>query len=518
MARRNLTDTVVNVFDSVRNDYRMGKANKYKTSIRGISPFGSAADYHYRNEHEFLRTIEYARDYDRNNMVVGQGVSRLIRNILQGGIPVNPDTGSDKLDSVLKSRWDEWSSDPDQCHSSREENLNSLTALALRGEIVDGDHVWLLSDAGHIQPFEAHRLRTPRNTSKNVVHGVLLNDLRERVEYWITKEDIDPNTMLDKVSDVTAYPTRDELGRRRILHLMDPKRVSQTRGVSRFAPIDAAIAMHDDLQFAKMVQQKIVSVIAFIRTRDLMFENAGATPSYGPSGTETLSDGSIQTLEGLSPGIEVRGLPGEKIEGWSPNVPNESFFQHAMMILQFVAINLGLPVQVFLLDATQTNFSGWRGAMDQARVGFIEIQNRVIDKLLRPTYTWKVESWLAEDEGLRRMAGSRKAILPTAHHWQPPWWPYIQPEVDAKADGVIVEKGLNSRRNVLSRRGLDIDIIDRQQIADQRRRIEMAIEAADGIKQSFPDAAVTWRDLIATEVVADPMQPAMEPDPNAPVV
>lgn len=182
------------------------------------------------------------------------------------------------------------------------------------------------------------------------------------------------------------------------------------------------------------------------------------------------------------------------MKGFSPNIPNAEFFAHAMMILTFIAINLKIPVHVLLLDPSKTNFSGWRGALDQARIGFRELQALLIEKFLRPVYLWKVGKWL-EDSAEMRAWADQDGVDVFGHRWAPPSWAYIEPAKDAKADTTIIEGRLNSRRGVLNLRGVDLDDVDREIIADNKRLIISAIGAAAEINNTHADAAVDWREL-----------------------
>jgi capsid protein len=274
-----------------------------------------------------------------------------------------------------------------------------------------------------------------------------------------------------------------------------------------------AIGMHGDIQFAKLVQQQIVSCFAVFRERALA--TLGGDPgAIGERSTETLTDNATtRVIEGIAPGMMITGAPGERLTGFSPNVPNAEFFEHAKLILTIIAINLGLPVHVLLLDPSQTNFSGWRGAIDQARMGFQDIQQWMIQLFYQPVYRWKVRQWIATDETIRRYSQYASVDIFRAK-WNPPYWPYIEPEKDAKADALIVEKGLNSRRAVLARRGLDVDDIDRARIEDQITLMTTALDAANKLNAKYPDAGITWRDILGQEPVPVPAQPNEEPKGN----
>jgi lambda family phage portal protein len=479
-------------FAGLRNDYAAAKSNRFRRT-RTVPSLGSGADYHYRSESEFLRILEYARDMDRNDSIVGQTIDRAVTNTIQSGFALDPQTGDEKLDKDLLARWQAWAEDAEACDLAGEHTFADMERLILRSMFVDGDILALQTKTGALELIEAHRLRTPRGTKRNVVHGVLLNDQRRRLEYWLTKRDIDPNSAVHKVSDIRAYPARDGEGRRQVFHIYNPKRVSQTRGISAMAPIFDLLGMFEDIQFAKLVQQQVVSCFAVFRQRELLYEGSGAV-KRGAESTETLSDGSSRTLQGIAPGMDVLGEPGEELKGFSPNVPNPEFFEHVRLILTLVGVNLGLPLVMVLMDASETNFSGWRGAVDQARLGFRGNQDGLVRQFHRGTYHWQLRLWMEAEAALRR-AAARRRIEIARHRWNPPRWPYIQPLQDAQADKLRIAAGLTSMRRVQAERGRDEDEVAREIVADNANRIRLAIEAAERINLEHQDAAVDWREL-----------------------
>lgn len=482
-----------------RSDYVAGTSNKFRKALTGVSLSGSGADYHIRNESHFLRILEQARAFDRNDQVVGQGITRLVNNVIRGGIPVDPDTGNPEADAYLKKKWTRWEQNADLCDSAGEHNLTTLAKMALRGVTVDGDTFVLPLQDGTIELVEAHRCRTPRSTSRNVVIGVLLDARRRRLEYWFTKNDIDPWQSVSKVSEITPYPARDPDGFKQVFHVFNPKRVSQSRGISACAPMVDTVGMHDDIQFATLVKQQASSCWTVLRSRPE--GTAARTPAaLGEVSSETLSDGTTRIVQGIAPGMEIIGEEGEKIEGFSPNIPSSEFFKHAMLILTFIAVNLELPVAVLLLDPSNTNFSGWRGAIDQARIGMMHLQNLMVDKFYDPIYLWKVRQWLAEDPIVRGFFDAGIDVY--GRYWSPPYWPYIQPSEEADADTTIVANRLNSQREVLLRRGLRIEDVHRDTVNDNRDLILLAHVAAETIRLKYPDTDATWRDILRPTDIA----------------
>src|SRR5205085_3010671 len=108
-----------------------------------------------------------------------------------------------------------------------------------------------------LQNMEAHRCRTPKGTQRNVINGILLDQYRRRLQYWFTVDDIDPSLSVDRVNQIQKYDVRDADGYRQIFHVYNPKRFSQTRGITAFAPIFDVTGMFEDLNFAMIVKAQI---------------------------------------------------------------------------------------------------------------------------------------------------------------------------------------------------------------------------------------------------------------------
>jgi lambda family phage portal protein len=422
--KKNTTISPTAAFQNIRNDYNAARSSQFRRRRPGIPISGAGADYHYRSDADLLRMTEQARDMIRNDAIAGVVVDRAVDSTIQGGMGLDPDTGDESLDALLSKLWTDWSTDKEQCDIAGELTFPEMEGLCLAAVFVDGDIVALGIEDGSLELVESHRLRTPNRTPKNVVHGILLDKNRKRLEYWLTKDDIDPFKTNVLVGDVRRIPTRDDDGNRQVFHIQMPKRVSQTRGVTAFAPIFDSLSQFEDIQFATLVKQQAAACFAFIRQKD--FDPVGDPAQHGARENKTLSDGTTQTIEGISPGMEIVAAPGETITGFSPNVPSPEYFPHAKMTLQIIAVNLGVPLVSLLLDGSETNFSGMRGANNLSRIGFRRNQDALISRFHRPVYEWKVRQWLTENPKLARMA-SRKKINILKHRWERPGWPYMEP-------------------------------------------------------------------------------------------
>lgn len=500
MSTKPIVPDIAGPMETARADYNAAKESRYRRRRTGVSPQGSSADWHYRTESDWLKILEQARDFDRNDMVVGQTVDRAITNTIQDGMSLDPLTGDSGVDDEIEARWKEWSENPDQCDISGEMTFGEFESMVPRSMIVDGDIIVLPTEGGQLQAIEAHRVRTPpKEVSKEqIVHGVMLDEYRKRLSYWFTRDDFAATRRMKADDFLPAVQARDDDGNRQVFHVYNPKRFSQTRGVSAFAPIFDPVGMFEDIQFASLIKQQVAACFAIFRNREIGYD-AGASPQTGTRTTESRTDGSRKTLEGIAPGMQVDGQPGERLEGFSPNIPGDNFFPHTKLILTIIGINLGLPLVLVLMDASETNFSGFRGAVDQARLGFRRNQRSLIRKFHTPVYLWKLRGWAQDDPKLRSAAGRLgKAFF--NHKWNAPRWPYIEPTKDATADTIRLNGGLASPRGVHAERGGNWFSNVDETVEDYGYAVRRAMKEAAAINNEMKalgvEDPVAWRELL----------------------
>ena len=305
-----------------------------------------------------------------------------------------------------------------------------------------------------LQLLEGHTIQSNR-AANNVVLGVELDEYRKRHRYHIKTDSIQSTGV--KVTRESTRDVRDDNGNRVLFHVYNAKRSTQTRGVTAFAPIFSTAGMFEDINFAKLVQQQIVSCFAIFREQAP--SNGGGLPpskagdEFGSVSTEQ-TDSGVRTIKGIAPGMEFVGGSGEKLHGFSPNVPNSEYFNHVRLMLQLIGVNLGLPLCLVLMDGSETNFSGWRGAVDEARKGFKANQTNLKQRFHQHVYAWKVRQFIESDPALRREhARIGNAIF--KHVWNAPAWQYIEPLKDAQGDAFQLQNGLTSPRRLHGRRGQD---------------------------------------------------------------
>ena len=477
---------------SLRASYSDEIESRFVRQYHGLMPLGSSADYHLRDEHEYYRLMEIARAIVRKDDVVGQGVRRLVSNILQQGPVLNPMTGNDDLDAYLIDKWDDWANDPAQCDASKQSDMLAMAYQVLEAGIVDGDIWALLTRRGQIQLIEGHRVRSPRGKSDNTFLGVALNGLREQQAVYVAVEPVAPGYSYGD-ENLVRLPVLSPSGQRQVLHFALRRRPEQTRGVTALAPILGTITQHGDLQFAQLVKAQSSAAYAILHEYEQGVDVPSVDATMGDSEVAAYGSNSVEEVD-IGPGMEYFGVPGERLSGFSPNIPNSEFFPHTKLIMTFMAVNLDMPLHLLLLDPSDTNFSGWRGATDQAKLAWAYKQRQVLRQWYSPAYVWRVRDWARTDDYIKQFADMPNLLK---HEFNPPYWPYIEPLKDAQGDALIVERRLNSRRKLLARRGLDIEEVDRENVTDQARLFALAMETTQELARKYPWANLDWRELLA---------------------
>ena len=482
---------IASVFEQIRADYDATRKSRFIRRRTGVAPQGGSEDYNFRAETKYYDLIEQARDMDRNDGLAGTLADRRVDNIVQQGFTLDVKTGDKALDLDIWNRWQAYANDPEACDLAGELTFHEMERFVARAESIDGDIIGVGTEDGPLQLHEGHAVQTSTRVP-NTFLGVTRDQFGRRLQYHVR---YDLNEFGQK-SDATPIDVRTEDGVRQLFHVYNPKRVSATRGVTQFAPMFALAGMLEDINFAKLVQQQIVSCFAIFRK---LAAGTPALPSadgpYGEPSTEATGTGTRQ-LEGISPGMEIIGRAGEELTGFSPAVPNAEYFQQVRLIMQIIGVNFGLPLCLVLMDGSETNFSGWRGAVDEARKGFVADQLNLVRRWHRPVYTWWLNRELAMEPILQR-AAERQGIDMFGHVWHPPTWSYIEPVADAEGDTAQLRNALTSPRRMHAARGRDWETIAEEIIDDNAYAITKAQMKAETVNAEYPTSPpLTWRDLI----------------------
>jgi len=486
----------------MKAEYQGMTDNRFRRRRPGVNGVGTHADSHYANEAAFIKMREYGRAADRDDSIVGALYARATDNQVQTGFTPKPNTGDPLVDALLyNDKWTPWATDKDMCDAAGVQTFPEIEWSVARADMADGDILALPIDDGSLQLMEAHRLRTPTNSKRNIVHGIELDDRRRRLRYYFTKEDVSASQQFKKVGDATIVPAYDDEGTPQVFHVFRPSRFSQTRGVLWLKGVLEMLTQFEDTTLATSVKQQIAASAVWSWERDVN-STYGADMQVGSREEKQLEDFTRAIEEGISPGQMFQPPPGTTLKIHSPNVPGDNFLPHQRHLLSIIGIQVGVPLFMMLLDPSEGSFSSLRVAWDQAMLGFVRQQYRRIAQFYSPVWRWKVRQWIVEDP---RVAAAYNQVGDKifAHQWNPPGWKYLQPMHDAAAAALRLQTWQTSLTRLHAENGEDYKEVATELVADNEYGISLAIEAAERIKKKHGDSAkdVHWSHLYHRDFV-----------------
>jgi lambda family phage portal protein len=316
-----------------------------------------------------------------------------------------------------------------------------------------------------------------------IIRGIEFDPAGRRVAYWLFDEH--PGELLpSRIGLGTTGFASKRVPADEVLHLYDPLRPGQVRGVSLFAPV--ALAMHDleDMADARRMREKIAACfVAFVKRT--------ASPTSPLGRQENDADG--RRLEKMGPGIIQYMSSGDEVSFGTPP-QSDGVPDYMKLELHAIAAGLGMTYMTLTGDTANSSFSSMRaGSID-----FYDVLDHWQWTLVIPQVMAKVARKV--DVLLFAMGERRAPGLPIA--WATPRRRYIDPqkEIQAAKDGI--RSGLMTLRQGIAETGEDPDQ-QLEEIADTNEQLD----ALEIVLDTDPRRTAAG----GNPVKAEAEQPATEP-------
>ncbi|MDR0672508.1 MAG: phage portal protein [Zoogloeaceae bacterium] len=410
-----------------------------------------------------------ARDAVRNNPHAQSAISSLVSNTIGTGITPRPRHPDADIRARLIELWDEWTAEAD---ADGRTDFYGLQALVARAMFESGEcfvrlcHRPMADDLSvplQLQALEADFVPVSKNEigkDGNIVRAGIEFDRRgQRVAYWIYRQHPGDNIPGASV-DALRVPA-DE-----ILHIFEPQRPGQIRGVPLLATVLAKMKTLDDFDDAVLFRQEVANLFAgFIRKP--VPEDAQIDPTTGLQATFD-RDGSTP-MTGIEPGSMQELLPGEEVEFSDPPDAGNAYPDFMRQQSMAIAAGMGLPFELLTGDLRGVNDRVIRVVLNEFHRKIEQRQWGVfIHQLCRPARAaWLDAAVLAGAIALPDYQNQRRAYLKT--RWSPQGWAYIHPVQDVQATLLRIRSGLTSRSEAVLREGYDAEQIDAENAADNER-------------------------------------------------
>jgi len=432
-----------------------------------------SADEEIRGDLRLLRAR--ARELGRNNSYVKRYFRLLANNVIgpmgiklqaQVWLGEEPDV---KANAAIEAAWNDWALAPITVDGRL--TLRRFEKLIMKTMACDGEafvRLWRGFEGNKyglaLQAIDADLIdetfNRPRRGSENEIRmGVEIDAIGRPVGYWVWSA-----AGIDLMRERYFVPASE------MLHLYDPERVNQTRGVTWVHSVMVPAHMLNAYEESEAVAARIgASKMGLFEKRtdsvagDLASEQKPATMEANPGTFEIVPD-------------------GYEFKAWEPEHPTAQFPAFIKQMLRKIASGFNVFYNVLANDAEGVSYSTMRSFALVERDDWRSIQQDFIDLWRRPLYS----AWL----GMALLTGtlkltSRDPSRYMAVRHRPRGWQWIDPEEEAKAAVISIQNGLGTRTGFLAEKGEDLEDV----FAELAREEALAKEYGLSISAEAPQEA-----------------------------
>ena len=438
----------------------------------GRSAVGGSGDYHVAMHREKL--LWQSREFMRDNSLYSGPINRAVNYMV-------PFTGHKSL--TKSASWNEkcdalwrefWGNEPDEdgILTDVPDEKGILTGrqcekMACREGLVAGDVGTILTNTGKIQIVEAEQI-----TSSKFADGISKRLNGSPAAFYVSP--YNSGGWIDKAKAARIEPEY-------FVFLTDPDRPSGVRSVPPAQSSFSMLHRISDVCDSEAIAWQLLARLAVSMTRQ-------GGPALGRSESKANPDKSSTEMEGdlanriteVGYAMIFHGLPGDEIKGIERNIPAQNFPECLRMFLRLLGLCTGLPLEIVLLDWTDSNYSQAVAVMEQTFKTFEDRQG-MHEIWLRRIRNWKVDEWIRAGKLGPRPDRYR-------HAWTRPRYPWWDKLKEAQGHGVQIDRCFSTLSDVCA--GLGKDRVDLLDVREQE--IEEAIQRAEKIQKAHPGVIVPW--------------------------
>jgi len=450
---------------SAYENARTTRLNKSRTSRGGTADRHMTATTLYN-----LR--EACRDLDRNNTLAKGILSTDVDNAIgQGHKPQamsDDEQWNEEAETWFNERWA-----TDLADVTGRMNFLQMQRVAYRSMRRDGDIGFALLNGG-LSAVEADCIASPKDKQEApVINGVEVNKLGRPVAYYVADE----HPTSSYVSSATRIAAKD------FIHVAMIDRFTQTRGRPVMTPVIDDLDRLDDTVEAVVIAHQMAACFGLARK----FQEG-----YGePTGTteENPHTGDDELVNEYEPGMEVWLQQGEDLVQIKPEHPGQQFDTVINTLARFCGRHMGFPLELVMLNFSQSNFSNTRAALLQAFRTWECIQGFWGGGFLPRVWRYAV-SWGMKHGELRPLAPERR---PWRHKWIGPGWVWVDKLKDLQADILALHEDMTTLDRLCAKYdGGDRETIRRQRLRELKAQRELDPHRAAASKmQSAPTVMET---------------------------
>ena len=429
-----------------------------------------------RDLHRFDRekALSYAREFcDEFPIVVGL-VQCLTDHIVGSGYRLSMQTDNKEWNKQVEILWQ------DACNKLDIRGIRTwgqLQRMWQYRKVIDGDvGIYLYSDGNSslLQTIEADRIR--RRKGDYLDQGIDFDELGRPLTYWIGKRPKDQLDMAAILGEGTPIDASDF-----ILYAHYPsERADQLRGVS---------ALLQNFNVMRDLAEIMSAYVAKVKNEGWIGLKFKTEPTadgtmFGPNVEKmaTAEDGSTRRHIKMINGMNLHLIPGEDAEVLQSKTPQSGLMPFIRFCMRYAGTAFGMPLELWMLDVSETNWSGGRVLIELAKNRF-RVEQDAMSAVSSRIFAWwlsrEIKHWgLKPPKGLDRY---------WTHRWGRPSLPYLNPQQEIQAQALQLNNYLTTHEDILADRS-DMDIED---IIEKTKHVhEMLREAGLPISTGLPGTNV----------------------------
>lgn len=407
---------------------------------------GASANADHKADARMLRFR--ARALVQNVPYIRRGINALVSHTIGTGL--NPETDSAELERL----WDEWAplADADGIFDLYGLQAAAYRAMEVDGEVLvrrrtrrpgDGLRVPLQIQLLEIDWLDSDRQGAAGNGDM-IVNGIQYDPIGRVRGYWLYDQHPGDQQRAGRGSS-RLVPASE------IIHLMNPERPGQGRGITRLASVIARtrdLMLYEDAELQrKNLETRMSVLVSGADAEDLA--NPADVPrgmNVGDAGLGAMPDAAgTGDLGALASGSILQLPPNMNVTTVQPTA-QPGYVETLRFNLHLIAAGIDVPYEFFTGDMTQVNFSSARIRQTDFRKSVEQMQWLVlVPKLCHPIWRWFLE---AAD-----LAGFVPRGAPRTVDWSTPRWDYVNPVQDVTAELAQMGGGMLTLSESLRKRG-----------------------------------------------------------------
>lgn len=419
------------------------------------------------------------RDSMRNDWAGPSGERVWTTSLIGTGIICRPVTRDPAKRAAMMQDWDEWCFEAD---ADAVLDFYGLQTLCTRGFVSGGEAFARLRarrvEDGLTVPLQVQLLESEMlplldtaswpgmDVGNEIRSGIEINRIGRRVAYWFHR--VHPG---DKASSVTPGDLV-RVPAEQVIHVFEPKRPGQLRGVTDFAPVLARLRGILNTDDAVLERQKLSNLFTMFLTR----APSPAGPEIDPlTGAPVQLDEDGTPMAGLEPGSSFELDDGQDVKFSEPPPPAAQYSDFMRYQQQGVAAGWGIPYELFSGDLRDVSDRALRVILNEFHRHCEQRQWQIIIPQFcrRVRNAWARAAVLA---GLYRPEDERDLRSVT---WAPHAWPYFHPLQDVQARRIEKQEGFKARADIVAERGDDIEDVDAARAEDLARERRLKLNEED---------------------------------------